>query len=232
MKTSQMLDLALLAARQVFSGAAMPDTGMAHMPPVEPIQLPDGKYTMEDGGAFFRYVRDNITGPLDQIQVDTINRILEGANHWHVGELANALGTAWHECLLRPISEWGKGRGKKYGKPGKYGQAPYGRGLVQLTWDFNYEWADAALGLNGALLRNFDLALEPDIAARILVIGMETGAFTGKGNRNYLPHDDTPATLEQFIRARRIINGTDKAEKIARHSLKFQQAAIVGKWKD
>jgi hypothetical protein len=73
----------------------------------------------------------------------------------------------------------GPGRGRAYAPPGRYGQAQYGRGLVQLTWDRNYEWADRALGLKGALLRNFDLALRPDLAVAILVKGMEQGPSPG-----------------------------------------------------
>lgn len=50
------------------------------------------------------------------------------------------------------------------GHEGRY--APYyGRGYIQLTWDYNYEAAGKDLGLD--LLGNPDLAMQPDIAARI-----------------------------------------------------------------
>ena len=170
MNPLQMFGVARLAVQHVTRPA--PPLPPVAAPPAAPINLPDGNYAMADTKAFFAAVRA-ITGPLDQVQVDTINRLLIGATRWRAPWLAYALATAWHECRLRPIAEWGKGRGRAYGKPGKwYGQVPYGRGLPQTTWDFNYEWADKALGLNGSLLRNFDRMLEPDISARTLILGM------------------------------------------------------------
>ena len=181
---------------------------------------------MKTPAAFFDNVR-KITGPLDQLQVETINGLLAGAAHWPIGWLAYGLATAWHEARMKPIEEWGRGKGRPYGKPGKYRDAQYGRGLVQLTWDRNYEWADKRLGLNGALLKDFDLALAPDIAAKILVYGMEEGAFTGKKLADYIGQRGTP---DQFQRARRIINGTDRALLIAGHAEKFQAALDAGGW--
>jgi putative chitinase len=181
---------------------------------------------------FFAAVRQ-ITGPLNQTQVDTINRLLETASHWPTGWLAYGLATAWHEARFEPQPEWGRGKGKAYGKPGRYGQPQYGRGLVQLTWDDNYEWADEALGLDGALLANFDLALDPKIAADILVRGMEQGAFAGddKGRHSLARHlPGEYGTAQQFVQARRIINGTDKALQIAGLAGDFQGALSQGGW--
>jgi len=182
---------------------------------------------LEDAGAFFDRVRD-VTGPLSQARVDSVNLILNHASACSIAWTAYILATAWHESRFEPQAEWGKGKGKRYGVPGKYGQAPYGRGFVQLTWDFNYEWADQALGLNGALLRNFDLALAPHIAARILVKGMVEGKFTGKALGDYL---GVQATKEQFRQARRIVNGRDKENEIAAYAVGFQEALIAGRWR-
>lgn len=184
-------------------------------------------HVLGDPAAFFERVR-RVTGALDQEQVDTINGLLNHASHWSIAWMAYGLATAWHEARLKPQPEWGKGAGKPYGRPQKYGQAPYGRGLVQLTHDKNYEWADEALGLDGSLLADFDRALEPTIAARILVKGMEEGAFTTKSLANYLP--DARGSIEQFTAARRIINGTDKATEIAEIALAFQDALVRGRW--
>jgi hypothetical protein len=185
-----------------------------------------GRHTLKLPAAFFSAVR-KITGALGNDQVDTINGLLKAAAHWPIGWVAYGLGTAWHEARLKPIAEYGKGAGKPYGKPGKYGQAQYGRGLVQLTWDANYEWADKALGLDGSLLANFDRALEPEIATAILVKGMETGAFTGKKLSDYITDRGTPA---QFANARRIINGTDRAAMIAGYAEALQGALDAGVW--
>lgn len=182
---------------------------------------------MHDLGAFYAGVR-RVTGGLRQAQVDTIEALLKSGSHWPTSWLAYALATAWHEARFEPIPEWGKGKGRPYAVAGKYGQPQYGRGLVQLTWDKNYEWADKALGLNGSLLANFDRALEPEIAVRILIKGMETGAFTGKSLADYLPGER--GDIAAFSKARRIINGTDKAATIAGYAMVFQDAITAGKW--
>jgi hypothetical protein len=181
-----------------------------------------------DDAAFFAKLR-KVTGPLDQVQVDTITAMRNAAVDWSPAWLAYGLATAWHEARFKPQDEWGKGQGHAYGQPGKHGQGQYGRGLVQLTWDRNYEAADAGLGLNGALLADFALANRPDIAARILVWGMAGGKFTGVGLGRFLP--DRLGTHWQFVAARKIINGSDRADLIAGYADKMQDALIVGGWK-
>ena len=198
-------------------------------------------FTMKNPDAFFKGVR-GVTGNLDQTQVDVINDLLTSAAHWRVAYLGYGLATGWHEAHLKPIEEIGKGRGRSYGVAGARmklvsptpmygGQIPYGRGLVQLTWCDNYEWADkiaAAAGLikPGELLANFALALRDDIASLIMVQGMETGAFTGKKLSDYI----TTGTHAEYVAARRIINGTDRADMIAGYADKFKAAAIAGEW--
>lgn len=139
-----------------------------------------------------------------------------------VRHAAYMLATAWHETAktLRPIAEYGKGRGRKYGQPGRHGgQVAYGRGFVQLTWDTNYAKADDKLNLRGALVRNYDLAMDPEIAYRIMSIGMHEGWFTGKKLRDYI-HGER----RDYLNARRIINGTDKAALIAGYAGDFEKA--------
>lgn len=194
--------------------------------------------SLGDPEAFYRAVRA-VTGALDQTQVDVIQAMLKEAAHWSTAFLAYGLATAWHEARLRPIEEIGKGKGRAYGKPGARmaakagaptygGQIPFGRGLVQLTWCDNYERADDELGLGGALLADFDKALDPSIAVQILVRGMEEGWFTGRKLRDYFPAER--GTIQQFTDARRIINGTDKASLIAGYAQMFQAALTGGKW--
>ena len=154
-----------------------------------------------------------------------------------IAHVAYGLGTSFWETgqKMQPVTEIGRGRGKAYGKPGKHGgQVPYGRGDVQLTWDGNYEIADAELGLKGALLADFSCALETDISARIMVRGMTEGWFAGdKVGRHkfarYLPAKGV-ATSQQFTAARRIINGIDRAEKVAGFAMTFQAALVAGGW--
>lgn len=143
-------------------------------------------------------------------------------------EFAYILATTAHETAytMQPIAEYGKGKGRKYGVKGKYGQVPYGRGYVQLTWDYNYEKADRELGLNGALLKNFDLALDPKIAVQILFEGMKQGWFTGKKLSDYIDGitEEEKEDLREFSNARKIINGTDKQVQIGQLAMKFKKA--------
>lgn len=93
----------------------------------------------------------------------------------------------------------------------------HGRGFVQLTWEANYKRASAEVGVD--LIANPDLALDAEIAAHILVIGSRDGWFTGKRLDDYI-------TLQKsdFIGARRVINGTDKAAKIADIAEQYDEA--------
>lgn len=84
----------------------------------------------------------------------------------------------------------------------------HGRGYVQLTWEENYRKAGEKIGVD--LISDPSRAMIPENAAEILVLGMRDGWFTGKKLADYI-------TLKRsdFLNARRIINGTDKAPDIA-----------------
>ncbi len=103
----------------------------------------------------------------------------------------------------------------------------YGRGLPQLTWEDNYRKMSNALqgqfpGLD--LINNPDDALRMDVAVAVLFEGM-LKAETGVG-------DFTGLSLEMFfndttndpVGARKIINGTDKAQLIAGYHYDFLTA--------
>lgn len=83
----------------------------------------------------------------------------------------------------------------------------HGRGYVQLTWERNYKKAKEETGVD--LVFNPDAAMYPDVAAKILVIGSMQGWFTGKKLTDYINE------AVNFQGARRVINGTDRAGKIA-----------------
>lgn len=185
-------------------------------------------HALKDAAAFYSGVR-KVTGALDNVQVAVINALLKAGEGWGPGHLAYALATGWHEARLRPIEEIGKGRGRPYGKPGRHGgQIAYGRGLVQLTWDYNYARADNELGLGGKLIADYALALDADLAVRIMVEGMTRGWFTGKSLGTYI--GTGLGTYAEFVEARRIINGTDRAALIADYAVKFQDALTDGGW--
>ena len=90
----------------------------------------------------------------------------------------------------------------------------HGRGFVQLTWEYNYKKASEKLGVD--LISDPDKALDPKVSAEILVLGMIEGWFTGKKLSDYitLSHSD-------FLNARRIINGKDKKELIAKYAREY-----------
>lgn len=90
----------------------------------------------------------------------------------------------------------------------------YGRGFVQLTWETNYLKAGKKIGVN--LIKDPDAAMQPDHAAKILVLGMLEGWFTGKKLSDYITLKSS-----EFVSARRIINGTDKADAIAALAMKY-----------
>lgn len=179
-----------------------------------------------DGGAFFTAVRAAF-GSLEQSQVEGFQRLLQayGVARWPISWAAYALATGWWETnkTMQPVreaywlsEEWRKKNLRYY--------PWYGRGDVQLTWEANYRKADTALGLNGALIADPDLAMNPEISARIMVWGMENGAFTGKKLGDYLNGDTN------YKGARQIINGHDKDDEIAEIALSFERALRAGGW--
>jgi putative chitinase len=152
----------------------------------------------------------SLSGSLSQIQVDSCNAILEAGNKHaitDVHQIAYILATAWHESRLKPIEEIGKGAGHAYGKLVN-SHAYYGRGFVQVTWKYNYATFGKLLNID--LVNHPELALQPDYAAEIIVLGMKNGLFTGKRLSNYFT-----ATSQDPINARRIVNGLDCSELIA-----------------
>ena len=191
---------------------------------------------LDDPQAFYAGCR-KVMGKLDQTQVDTIDRLLKSASHWKLPWLAYALATAWHECRMRPITEFGsRSYFRKYdiGRLARaLGNTPQedgdgfkyrGRGLVQLTGYANYKNAGRELNLD--LVGQPDLALRPDVATRILVWGMEGGEFTGKALKDYV----LTGTYQEYVNARRIINGMDRATKIAGYAVQFAAALRAGRW--
>lgn len=161
---------------------------------------------------------------LTQIQIDSTHAILHACTQYGVTDqrqVAYVLATAYHEARLKPIVEIGLGLTHDYGKKLKMGDGPgkripyiapdklyYGRGFVQLTWYENYQSFSKVLGID--LLNRPEMALQPDYAAEIIVIGMKRGMFTGVGLSRYFND-----TLADPVSARKIVNGLDRAELIA-----------------
>ncbi len=160
--------------------------------------------------------------------IDTFERQKLTDRRW----LAYMFATIFHETAreMLPIEEYGKGRGYPYGRKIKRSgfvytnpdKIYYGRGFVQLTWYENYELMGRLLGID--LLRQPELALKLYVATQILFEGMLRGSssfgdFTGKCLEQYINTD-----ICDYVNARRIINGMDKADLIAGYARKFETA--------
>ena len=170
-----------------------------------------------DRAAFYSAIRPLFGGHLETGQVDGLNRILSGYEAVAPADLrypAYALATVKWETAntMQPIVEIGHGEGHPYAIGGYYG-----RGLVQLTWDYNYRlWQNR---LNLPLLTQPELVLTWPVALPILIGGMATGAFTGHRLADYFSY-----RLNDPLNARRIINGTDHAADIEAYYTAFLAA--------
>lgn len=173
---------------------------------------------------FFKNIKETLFKKFNQKQVEGLELILSYAEEHNVNTeyLAYILATTYHETAytMQPVREYG---GNSYLKKKKYW--PFvGRGYVQLTWKDNYIKAGKKLGID--LLGNPNLALQPDIAVKILFIGMEEGWFTGKNLSSYMDGiDESDAEdRKEYVLSRWLINGKDKRDKIAGEAIKFEHA--------
>lgn len=165
---------------------------------------------------FFDEVRRTVFGgSLKQTQVQGTEALLDYAEKnlsgWDKRWIAYVLATAYHETAhtMLPIKELGS---DKYLRAKKYW--PYiGRGYVQLTWDYNYD--------KYGIKDNPDKALEPAFAAYVIYDGMAKGVFTGKKLSDYFS-----SKVDDPKEARRIVNGTDKADLIAGYHRLFLSAIL------
>jgi putative chitinase len=73
------------------------------------------------------------------------------------------------------------------------------------------------IGVN--LVDQPERALELDVASKVIFTGMIDGDFTGKKLSDYL----NPRS-EDWVHARRIVNGLDRADNIAEYAKKFYAA--------
>lgn len=189
-----------------------------------------------DRAVFYGAVRASLFGgSLSAGQTRGIDAIL---NEWErraltdLRWLAYMLATAYHETgpessagHMLPVTEHGQrsyfdryeGRADLGNTMPGDGYRFRGRGLVQLTGRTNYRKMSPVAGVD--LTANPDAALDPAIAARVMFEGMLKGSFTGKALDDYLNETKT-----DFRGARKIINGTDKADLIAGYAERFLAA--------
>lgn len=174
---------------------------------------------------FFDGFKKHFDSSLDQAQVDGIEFLLtsfEAEPLWKdVRHIAYALATIYHETAasMQPVEEGyylgSPTRVKNFQKTLRY-YPHFGRGYVQLTWERNYVKAGKALGVD--FVKNPKLVMRPDYSFQILTRGMFEGWFTGKKLSTYIH-----GTVCDYVNARKIINGTDKAGLIAGYARLFEK---------
>lgn len=186
-----------------------------------------------DRKAFFDGVKDRIDPTLNQDQVDGLEFLLEAFENeprWSdIRKIAYAFATIFHETAgtFQPIHEYGTKDyfnkrynpntevGKSLGNTKAGDGAKYaGRGFVQLTGRKNYaryQMEDSP-----------DDVMAPKVAFKILTDGMFNGTFTGKYLSLYINDKQC-----DYVAARRIINGQDKAGLIAGYAKSFEKILKV-----
>lgn len=180
-------------------------------------------------------------GSLTTAQVNGLESLLQSMemdeNISNLKQFAYMLATLKHETAntFHPITEYGsvsyfnrydpvladtatrRATAKANGNTVKGDGYKYrGRGFVQITWKNNYKKLGDALGYD--LVNNPDKALDPVVAYKIMSYGMRKGIFTGKKLSDYITDTST-----DYFNARRIINGTDRAETIKGYAVKFEK---------
>lgn len=203
--------------------------------------------------AFYGAVRTSLFGgKLSQSQVDGMEAILDefGRQSIPLDQAAYMLATAYHETArhMQPVMEtrrpdetvnptvdvaiarleasWKAGKlpwvKTAYWRKNGKGRSYLGRGLPQLTHEANYAKMGPLVGAD--LVNNPDLALDPKIAVKIMIVGMTKGVFTGKDMDDYLDGvDEADAEdLREYTNARYVVNGKDRAVDIGRIALKME----------
>lgn len=243
----------LLAAEVELPSSVVIPPSLSPSPAPAPVA---GEPQFEDYGKFFDHLRTtNVLGP--KISADEFSGctaiILACQNAgWGVSWTSYALGTSYLETAMtmQPVKERGgtayymrmyditgnrPAKARELGNltPGDGAKYP-GMGYVQMTGLANYKKATAklrAMGIDVDLVRNPELAMRPDVAAAIMVAGMEEGWFTTRDMDDDLPRRG-PATLRQFVMSRDIINGTDKDDEIASFAMVFQTGLLLGGYRE
>lgn len=190
--------------------------------------------TQIDRQAFYDRVRDTLFGgSLSESQVKGMEGILDAAEEagFTKGDepyIAYPLATAYHETgkLMVPVREgfcktdrcsrnavaklFRTGKiTRNYALPHANGNSYYGRGQVQLTHGDNYKRASNWVDVD--LYAFPDMMLDPKISAKVLIHGMEIGAFRSNRSMNDYFEFGPP----DYFNARDIING-DKNRRLGR----------------
>jgi predicted chitinase len=141
----------------------------------------------------------------------TMQPIKETVMPWHNNKFPSDA-----EVIRRLDNAMARGRLPQVRNP-YWRQGDFGRGHVQLTHDYNYAKAEEKTGI--PFVSNHGLMLQSDKSALVTVRGMNEGWFTGRKLSDYI-------TLQRsdFVNARRIVNGMDRAAKFAAKAREYDAA--------
>lgn len=162
--------------------------------------------------SFFTGYRE-LYGSLDQSQVDGLEFLLTAIEEdpkWEsIQQASYFLATVQHETArtFQPIKEFRERRDspRRANQDRYWLTGFYGRGYVQITWKKNYE--------KFGIAHNPDAALEQHTAYMIAARGMREGLFTGLSIDDFINEDKT-----DYVNARKVVNGLDKANEIAKNA--------------
>jgi len=165
-----------------------------------------------------------------------LDRFEQGRETDDLRFLAYMLATAHHETggRMRPVREtfaasdavaiarldtaFAEGRlpqvSAPYWRRDEDGRSWLGRGLVQITHRRNYERLSALTGID--LVERPERAMDMAVSVEILFAGMLQGAFTGRRLAEHFS-----AGQADWVGARRIVNGLDRAERVAGYGRAF-----------
>lgn len=135
-------------------------------------------------------------------------------------QAAYTLATAYWETnrTMKPVEEaywlsdaWRKANLRYY--------PWHGRGYTQTTWERNYRKLKSESGVD--VIADPAQAMHPEVAVFALVVGARDGWWTGKKLSDYIT-----LSKSDYVGARRVINGTDKARPIAEIARDYEAALL------
>jgi len=163
-------------------------------------------------------------GKLNKNQVRRIDALIDGLDKRNIpaDQSSYILATAFHETdAFKTLTEYASGANYE-GRvdlgnthPGD-GRRFRGRGYVQITGRRNY--ADWSKRLGVDFLEKPEFVTNLKYAVPIIIDGMLLGTFTGKKLTNYFTADK-----KNWIQARRVVNGLDRATIIANYAKRLEK---------
>ena len=183
-----------------------------------------------DEKIFFDTIRVTLFGGrLSRVQVDRVQALLIEMQRVELvtpERGAYILATAhWETDRFNAMEEYASGEAYEGRsdlgnvKPGD-GKRYKGRGFPMLTGRRNYQMASEMTGRD--LIENPALASDPDLSAMVIVLGMMGGLFTKRSLAAFINDGKT-----DFIQARKVVNGLDRAEVVADLAERYLQAITL-----